>query len=240
MNSGSNANHWTRNERNAACVRAVCIGVSGLKAHSGADSQVRPTQSHRSASARAAECPTLHARHVSAIAPARRELLRTRELILLMGFVSLAERMNSGALPHCCREYFFSGQLSISPPHFVLKFPSVRLQGHVVLLVVFAFRVIVFPCSAQKMMRTRSQHQAIFQLQSNEEIAYALHSTQHLLAQHQLQWHDLARNPDCQFASFIHASEEQVPDHEGIIQVRRSVRNCLFPHQPSFVDSVTE
>ena len=89
-------------------------------------------------------------------------------------------------------------------------------------------------------MRTRSQHQAILQLHSNEEIVYALHSTQHLLAQHQLQWHDIGRNPDCQFASFIHASEEKVPDHEAIIQVRRAVRNWLFAHQPSFVDSATE
>jgi hypothetical protein len=38
----------------------------------------------------------------------------------------------------------------------------------------------------------------------------------------------------------IHTSEEKVPDHETIIQVRRAVRNWLFTHQPSFVDSVTE
>ena len=89
-------------------------------------------------------------------------------------------------------------------------------------------------------MRTRSQHQAILQLHSTEETTYALHSIQHLLAQHQLQWHDIGRNPDCQFASFIHASEEKVPDHEAIIQVRRAVRNWLFAHKPSFVDSATE
>ena len=90
------------------------------------------------------------------------------------------------------------------------------------------------------MRRTRSRHHAILQLHSNEEIARALHSIQPLLVQHQLQWHDIGRNPDCQFASFIHASEEKVPEQEQIIQVRRAVRNWLLAHQLSLLDTVSE
>ena len=87
---------------------------------------------------------------------------------------------------------------------------------------------------------TRSQTQAISQLHPNEEIVRALHSIQHLLVQHQLQWHDIGRNPDCQFTSFIHAAEKTVPDHDAIMRVRRAVKSWLFAHQPSFVESTTE
>ena len=90
------------------------------------------------------------------------------------------------------------------------------------------------------MTLTRSRSQAISQLHPNKEIASALHSILPLLEQHQLQWHDIGRNPDCQFTSFIHASEEKVPEQEQIIQVRRAVRNWLLAHQLSSVDTVTE
>ena len=89
-------------------------------------------------------------------------------------------------------------------------------------------------------MLTRAVSQAISQLHPNEDIARALHSILPLLAQHQLYWHDIGRNPDCQFASFIHATEEKVPEHEQIIQVRRAVRSWLLAHQLSLVDTVSE
>jgi len=60
-----------------------------------------------------------------------------------------------------------------------------------------------------------------------------------LLVQHQLQWHDIGRNPDCQFASFLHAAEETVPDHDAIMRVRRAVKSWLFAHKPSYVESTT-
>ena len=90
------------------------------------------------------------------------------------------------------------------------------------------------------MTLTRSRSQAISQLHPNKEIASALHSILSLLEQHQLQWHDIGRNPDCQFTSFIHASEEKVPEQEQIIQVRRAVRNWLLAHQLSLLDTVSE
>jgi hypothetical protein len=89
-------------------------------------------------------------------------------------------------------------------------------------------------------MLTRSVSQVISQLHPNEDIARALHSILPLLTQHQLQWHDFGRNPDCQFVSFIHSSEEKVPEHEQIMQVRRAVRSWLLSHQLSLVDSATE
>ena len=79
--------------------------------------------------------------------------------------------------------------------------------------------------------------QAILQLHPNEEIARALHSILPLLAQHQLQWHDFGRNPDCQFSIFLHASQGTVPDLEVIMEVRRAVRNWLYVHPPPFVES---
>ena len=87
------------------------------------------------------------------------------------------------------------------------------------------------------MTLTRSQYQAISQLHPNKEIASALHSILPLLAQHQLQWHDFGRYPDCQFTSFIHASQESDPNLDKIMEVRRAVRNWLYAHRPSFVES---
>jgi hypothetical protein len=89
-------------------------------------------------------------------------------------------------------------------------------------------------------MLTRAVSQAISQLHPNEDIARALHSILPLLVQHQLHWDDIGRNPDCQFASFIHASEEKVPEDEQIIQVRRAVRSWLLAHQLSLIDTVSE
>jgi hypothetical protein len=94
--------------------------------------------------------------------------------------------------------------------------------------------------SALRMTLTRSQSQAISQLHANKEIASALLSVLPLLAQHQLQWHDIGRNPDCQFSSFIHASEEKVPDLDKIMAVRRAARNWLYKHPPPFVEPMSE
>ena len=87
------------------------------------------------------------------------------------------------------------------------------------------------------MMRTRSQHQAILRIHPNEKIAQALHSIQHVLEQHKLQWHDHGRNPDCQFTSFIHASQKTIPALEKIIEVRRACRNWLISNPPPGVES---
>ena len=86
---------------------------------------------------------------------------------------------------------------------------------------------------------------AISQLHPNKEIASGLHPVLPLLAQHQLQWHDVGRNPDCQFASFIHASMETDLNLDAIMVVRRAARNWLYTHRlythpPSFVESVSE
>ena len=86
-------------------------------------------------------------------------------------------------------------------------------------------------------MRTRSQHQAILRIHPNEKIAQALHSIQHVLEQHKLQWHDHGRNPDCQFTSFIHASQKTIPALEKIIEVRRACRNWLISNPPPGVES---
>jgi hypothetical protein len=84
------------------------------------------------------------------------------------------------------------------------------------------------------MALTRSRSQAISQLHPNEEIASALHSILPLLALHQLRWHDIGRYPECQFTSFIHASQESDPNLDKIMEVRRAVRNWLYAHRPSF------
>ena len=87
------------------------------------------------------------------------------------------------------------------------------------------------------MTLTRSRSQAISQLHPNKEIASALHSILPLLEQHQLQWHDIGRNPDCQFTSFIHTSQKTDPNLDKIMEVRRAVRNWLYVHPPPFVES---
>ena len=84
--------------------------------------------------------------------------------------------------------------------------------------------------------RKIAQTQVVLPLHPNEEIALSLHSIQPLLDQHQLQWHDYGRIPDCQFTSFIHASKKTVPALEVIMEVRRAVRNCLFVHPPLLVN----
>ena len=90
------------------------------------------------------------------------------------------------------------------------------------------------------LLRTRSRTRAILQLHPNEEITHALHSIQPLLAQHQLQWHDYGRSPDCQFTSFIHASKKTIPALEEIMEVRRACRNWLFVNPPSSGESESE
>ena len=89
------------------------------------------------------------------------------------------------------------------------------------------------------MMLTRAQHQAILRIHANEKIAHALHSIQPLLEQHKLQWHDHGRNPDCQFTSFIHASQKTIPLEEDILLVRRTCKSWLSANPPSHVESMT-
>ena len=54
-----------------------------------------------------------------------------------------------------------------------------------------------------------------------------LHCIQHILDANRLTWSDVGHHPDCQFASFIHASQQQEPNLELIIDTRRSCRNWL-------------
>jgi hypothetical protein len=54
-----------------------------------------------------------------------------------------------------------------------------------------------------------------------------LHCIQHILDANRLTWSDVGHHPDCQFASFIHASQQQEPNLELIIDTRRSCRSWL-------------
>ena len=56
---------------------------------------------------------------------------------------------------------------------------------------------------------TRSRTQATLPSHPNDEIAHALLSIQPVLAQYELDWHDIGRHPDCQFTSFIHQRRKQ-------------------------------
>ena len=55
----------------------------------------------------------------------------------------------------------------------------------------------------------------------------ALPCIQHILDANRLTWPDVRHHPDCQFASFIHASQQQEPTWDLIIDTRRKCRNWL-------------
>ncbi len=61
----------------------------------------------------------------------------------------------------------------------------------------------------------------------NEKDVAALPCIQHILDANRLTWSDVGHHPDCQFASFIHASQQHEPTRDQIIDTRRKFRNWL-------------
>ena len=61
----------------------------------------------------------------------------------------------------------------------------------------------------------------------NEQAVSALPCVQHILDANRLTWSDVGLHPDCQFASFIHASQQQGPTRDLIIDTRRKCRTWL-------------
>jgi hypothetical protein len=66
----------------------------------------------------------------------------------------------------------------------------------------------------------------------NEQAVAALPYTQHILDANRLTWPDVGHHPDCQFASFIHASQQQEPTRDPIIDTRRKCRSWLRLNPP--------
>ena len=66
----------------------------------------------------------------------------------------------------------------------------------------------------------------------NEEAVAALPCIQHILDANRLTWPDVRHHPDCQFASFIHASQQQEPTWDLIIDTRRKCRSWLRLNPP--------
>jgi hypothetical protein len=60
----------------------------------------------------------------------------------------------------------------------------------------------------------------------------SLHSVQHILDANRLTWSGVGHHPDCQFASFIHASQQREPTWDLIIATRRKCRNWLSLKPP--------
>ena len=56
----------------------------------------------------------------------------------------------------------------------------------------------------------------------NEQAVADLPCIQHILDANRLTWSDVGHHADCQFASFIHASQQQEPTWDLIIDTRRS------------------
>ena len=51
---------------------------------------------------------------------------------------------------------------------------------------------------------------------------------------HRLTWSDAGHHPDCPFASFIHASQQQEPTWDPIIDTRRKCRSWLRSNSPDY------
>ena len=66
----------------------------------------------------------------------------------------------------------------------------------------------------------------------NEQAAAALPCIQHILDANRLTWSDVGFHPDCPFASFIHASQQQEPTWDLIIDTRRKCRTWLRLNPP--------
>ena len=66
----------------------------------------------------------------------------------------------------------------------------------------------------------------------NEQAVADLPCIQHILDANRLTWSDVGLHPDCQFASFIHASQQQEPTWDLIIDTPRKCRNWLRVNPP--------
>ena len=68
----------------------------------------------------------------------------------------------------------------------------------------------------------------------NEQAVAALPCIQHILDANRLTWPGVGQHPDCPFASFIHASQQQEPTWDPIIDTRRKCRNWLRSNSPDY------
>ena len=66
----------------------------------------------------------------------------------------------------------------------------------------------------------------------SEQAVAALPCIQHILDANRLTWSDVGHHPDCQCASFIHASQQQEPTWDLIMDTRRKYRNWLRRNPP--------
>jgi hypothetical protein len=66
----------------------------------------------------------------------------------------------------------------------------------------------------------------------NEQAVAAFPCIQHILDANRRTWPDVGLHPDCPFASFIHASQQQEPTRDPIIDTRRKCRRWLRLNPP--------
>ena len=66
----------------------------------------------------------------------------------------------------------------------------------------------------------------------NEQAVAAFPCIQQILDANRLTWPGVGLHPDCQFASFIHASQQQEPPRDPIIDTRRKCRRWLRLNPP--------
>jgi len=83
----------------------------------------------------------------------------------------------------------------------------------------------------QTTQRTRSWSLTAATL-PNEQAVADLPCIQHILDAYRLTWPDVYLHPDCQFASFIHASQQQEPTWDLIMDTRRKCRKRLRLNPP--------
>ena len=86
----------------------------------------------------------------------------------------------------------------------------------------------------QTTQRTRSWTLTAPATLPNEQAVAALPCIQHILDANRLTSPDVGLHPDCLFASFIHASQQQEPTCDLIIDTRRKSRKRLRLDPPDY------
>ena len=90
----------------------------------------------------------------------------------------------------------------------------------------------MYPVPPQTAQRTRSWSLTAPATLANEKAVAALPCIHHIVDANRLTWPGVGHHPDCQFASFIHASQQREPTWDLIIATRRKCRNWLSLNPP--------
>ena len=84
----------------------------------------------------------------------------------------------------------------------------------------------------QTAQRSRSWSHTAPATLPNEQAVASFPCVQHILDANRLTWPGVGLHPDCQFAIFIHASQQQEPTRDPIIDTRRKCRRWLRLNPP--------